>query len=253
MSDYSAASDIEKQRLQTQRMIDDVRVAMPAKIVAFFPGKTPTANVQPLTQLKITLGDEVSFKSLPVVENVPVVIPYAQTAGLMLTLPLQAGDTGLLVVPDRGIDNFLKSSGEVTIPPFSGNPTTAAPRAHSLTDGIFVPGLSCNSMEITDYSTENIELRDKERKSYISLGPEGIKMTDGTCVMTMKDGDFNVTTPKQATIHSSNMDLGEDSNSLKYSLTSREGTFIDKDGVVLNSHLHSGVETGSGNTDQPVK
>ncbi len=253
MSDYSSASDVEKQRLQTQRMIDNVQVAMPAKIVAFFPGKTPKANVQPLTQMKITLGDEVSYKSLPVVENVPVVIPYAQTAGLLLTLPLQAGDKGLLIIPDRGMDNFLKGGREVTIPPFNGNPTTAAPRAHSLTDGIFVPGLSPDADEITDYNTENIELRDKERKNYISLGPNGIEMTDGTCIMTIKDGNFKVETPNLATITSTNMRLGDGSNTFRDSLTSENGTFTDKDGVVLNSHLHSGVQTGSGNTDEPVK
>lgn len=253
MADYSSASDVEKQRLQTQRMIDDVKVALPSKIVQFFPGTSPKATVQPLTQMKVTLGNDVSFVTLPVVENVPIVIPCAQSAGFMLTLPLKAGDTGLLIIPDRGIDTFLKSKGAVSPPPFSGDPTVATARAHSLTDGIFIPGLSTDSMTITDYSEDNIELRDKERKTYISLGPEGIKITDGTCVMTMQDGRFKVETPNVATIKSSNMDLGEASNSMQYSLKSKEGTFIDKDGVVLNSHLHSGVQTGAGNTDQPVK
>lgn len=253
MSDYSSTSEVEKQRLQTQRMIDDVKVALPAKIVSFSAGATPKASVQPLTQLKVTLGDEVSFVTLPVIDNVPVVIPYAQTAGLMLTLPLSAGDSGLLVIPDRGIDTFLKGRGEVTPPPFSGDPTTATPRAHSLTDGIFIPGLSADSMEIQDYKTDKIELRDKDRKVYFSLGPDGIEMSDGTGVLELKGGNFSVRTPNSATIESQNAVLGRTNNRLRDSLYSSEGTFVDKDSVSLNTHGHTGVQTGSGNTGEPVK
>lgn len=253
MSDYAAASGPEQQRLQIQRMIDNVQVAMPARVLSFSGDGTPKVKVQPLTQMKITLGTEVRYMSLPPVENVPVVLPYAQTAGLMLTLPIKVGDTGLLIVPDRGIDNFLNGKAEETPPPFTGDPTVVAPRVHSLTDSIFIPGLNADSMTIENYNTDNIELRDKERKCYISLGPEGIKMTDGVCVMTMKEGDFKVATPKEAHIASANMDFGADGNSVRDSITSRNGTFIDKDNVVLNSHVHDGVEPGSGTTDEPVK
>ena len=253
MADYGAASGPEAQRLQIQRTVDNLQVAMPVRVLSFSGAGAPKVKVQPLTQMKITLGDEVSYKSLPPIENVPVVLPNAQTAGLALTLPIKAGDTGLLIIPDRGLDNFLRGQGDEAPPPFTGDPTVVAPRAHSLTDGIFVPGLCADSMTLAEYSEDNIELRDKERKSYISLGPEGIKITDGTCVMTMKEGRFKVETPGLATITSSNMDLGESSNELQYDLTSREGTFIDKDGVVLNSHVHFGVQPGSGNTDEPVK
>lgn len=253
MADYGAASGPESQRLQIQRMIDNVHVAMPVSVLSFDGSGAPKVTVQPLTQLKVTLGDTVTYKSLPVVSNVPVVMPYAQTAGLMLTLPIKAGDTGLLIVPDRGLDNFLTGGGGQSPPPFDGDPTTVAPRAHSLTDGIFVPGLNPDASTVQQYNTDNIELRDKQRKAYISLGPQGITITDGTCVMTMQDGRFNVETPNLATIHSSNMDLGETSNTVQYDLRSRNGTFIDKDGVVLNSHTHDGVQSGSSNTGQPVK
>lgn len=252
MSDYGAASGPESQRLQIQRMLDNIHVALPVTVLSF-DAASAKVTVQPLTQLKVTLGDEVTYKSLPVIEGVPVVMPYAQTAGLMLTLPIKAGDTGMLIVPDRGLDNFLTGGGGVAPPPLAGDVTTTAPRAHSLTDGIYVPGLSPDAAAVESYNTDNIELRDKQRTAYISLGPQGITITDGVCKMTMQAGRFAVDTPNLATIHARNMDLGETSNEVEYSLVSRSGTFIDRDGVTLNTHTHTGVQSGASNTGQPVK
>ena len=194
MADYSVTSESENLRLQMRRMMDGLHVAMPAKVLAFQPGPPVRVTVQPTTQMKITLGEEVSYRSLPQLSGVPVVLPFAQTAGFLLTVPIQPGDTGLLVIPDRGLDNFLQA-GDVAAPPFYGDPTLIQPRGHSLTDAIFIPGLSSDAVEIADYSTEAIELRDKERKSYISLGPDGITMTDGTAVMKMSGGKMPSLTP----------------------------------------------------------
>ena len=187
-------------------------------------------------------------------------LPFAQTAGFLLTVPIQPGDTGLLVIPDRGLDNFLQA-GDVAAPPFYGDPTLIQPRGHSLTDAIFIPGLSSDAVEIADYSTEAIELRDRERKSYISLGPDGITMTDGTAVMKMSGGKLETTAPSgiamqtdaQCTVRSQNMDLSGEGNTFSGNCRSTNGTFTDKDGVVLGTHTHEGVQTGDGTTGSPVK
>ena len=260
MADYSVTSESENLRLQMRRMMDGLHVAMPAKVLAFQPGPPVRVIVQPTTQMKITLGEEVSYRSLPQLSGVPVVLPFAQTAGFLLTVPIQPGDTGLLVIPDRGLDNFLQA-GDVAAPPFYGDPTLIQPRGHSLTDAIFIPGLSSDAAEIADYSTEAIELRDKARKSYISLGPDGITMTDGTAVMKMSGGKLETTAPTgismqtdaQCTIRSQNMDLSGAGNTFSGDCRSTNGTFTDKDGVVLGTHTHEGVQTGAGTTGGPVK
>ena len=113
MADYSVTSESENLRLQMRRMMDGLHVAMPAKVLAFQPGPPVRVTVQPTTQMKITLGEEVSYRSLPQLSGVPVVLPFAQTAGFLLTVPIQPGDTGLLVIPDRGLDNFLQA-GDVS-------------------------------------------------------------------------------------------------------------------------------------------
>ena len=233
MADYSVTSESENLRLQMRRMMDGLHVAMPAKVLAFQPGPPVRVTVQPTTQMKITMGEEVSYRSLPQLSGVPVVLPFAQTAGFLLTVPIQPGDTGLLVIPDRGLDNFLQA-GDVAAPPFYGDPTLIQPRGHSLTDAIFIPGLSSDAAQIADYSTEAIELRDRERKSYISLG-------------------LAMQTDAQCTVRSQNMDLSGEGNTFSGNCRSTNGTFTDKDGVVLGTHTHEGVQTGDGTTGGPVK
>lgn len=268
MADYSNTSDAEASRLQAERMQAQIRIMMPAKLLSFSPGPPQRCSVQPLIKMKVTLGKEVKYVSMPPIENVPVQLPVAQVAGLMLTLPFKPGDTGMLHIPDRGMDNFLRS-GQESRPPFYGDPETSSPRSRALEDAVFYPGISPDTFEIQDYNTENIELRDKERKTRISLGPDGIEMTDGQAVISIKNGKVEVNAPdgceatsgkaitmkaaQTCTISSTNMTLGKDSNTFSGSCTSSNGTFIDKDGVSLNGHAHTGVQTGGGTTGGPVK
>lgn len=242
MADYNAASSAESQRLTIQRMIDKLHIALPC-VVMKFTSSDLSVDVQVSTQLKVTLGKEVYYKSFPVISNVPVVVPYVQTAGLMLTLPIQVGDTGLLIVPDRGIDNFLNSDGNPTPPPFAGDPSIAAPRSHALTDAIYIPGLSTKLKPITNYNAQNIELRDSERKSYISLGPDGIELTDGTCILSMKNGNFDITTTGTTTVQSANVSIDNEQSRFSGDVTS--------EGISLRTHVHSGVEVGTETTGAP--
>ena len=94
MADYSVTSESENLRLQMRRMMDGLHVAMPAKVLAFQPGPPVRVTVQPATQMKITLGEEVSYRSLPQLSGVPVVLPFAQTAGFLLTVPIRRGTPG---------------------------------------------------------------------------------------------------------------------------------------------------------------
>ena len=66
MADYSVTSESENLRLQMRRMMDGLHVAMPAKVLAFQPGPPVRVTVQPTTQMKITLGEEVSSRCVAV-------------------------------------------------------------------------------------------------------------------------------------------------------------------------------------------
>ena len=244
MADNNIVSSSEAFGFQFNRMAAQMRCAMPGVIQSFNPA-TQTASVQPAIKMKRNLGEGVSHVDLPVVQNVPVVLPFAQGAGLLLTLPIQSGDECLLVFADRSIDNFTQGGGlQPTVT--TANENTTTPRAHSLSDAICIPGIISNPQAVPEYSNENIELRDRERKQYISLGPEGITITDGTAKWNMKDGAVTMDAPvgisyasaANMQVAAKNMDLG-DNNRISGNLHSDNGTFTDKNGVVLNTHTHS--------------
>lgn len=249
MADWSVTSQSEAFGMQFNRMAGQIRCAMPGIIQSFDPA-TQTATVQPALQMQVNLGDGVKHVDLPVITNVPVVLPFAQAAGLLLTLPIRPGDECLLVFSDRAIDSFVQGGG-IQPTASSNSADTATPRSHSLSDAICIPGIVSNPQAVPEYSTENIELRDRERKQYISLGPEGIVITDGVGIMSMKEGKFSLITPDVATIESSNMTLGGDGgskNELEGGLKSRSGTFVDKNDIDSSGHKHTGIQPGNANT-----
>lgn len=75
-----------------------------------------------------------------VIPGVRVAWPRASGGAAYLTLPLQPGDTGLLVFADRALDRWYAQGGAV-------DPGDA--RAHSLADAVFYPGLPADSDTIT--------------------------------------------------------------------------------------------------------
>lgn len=267
--DASFVSDSTSLDIIFQRKTAQMHVAMPAKIISF-NAASQTVSVQPSNRMKVTLEDVVKFVDLPQLHDIPVILPFSQTAGFCLTLPIQAGDTCLLIIPDRSMESFLTGDGSPSTPYVGGNLQTSNVRAHNLADAIAIPGLSTSSKALPEYSTSAVELRDKERKSFISLGPDGIeindgkgfvmKIADGGCtvtasgsVTTSANGNITMTTPAAMELQSQNVNLTDSGNEFGTGIKLRSGTVTDGEGVVLGSHVHTGVQTGSGNTGQPNK
>lgn len=247
-------------------------------IIESFDVETNTVTASVAIQAKIIDADKVRYENYPIIENVPVCLPYAQAQGLCLTLPIKKGDLCTLLFSDRMLDVFLRT-GDFS-PPEDGvgpNAIETEPRMHHLADAICVPGLITQRIgkapgTIPDWNTENIEIRDRERKVYISLGANGIESTDGEAkthitggtvtaeapngatitdtqaVWEMKDGHLSVNAPNGIDIEAPNFRI---KSSDGYGWTS--GTFraeeLETDaGFAANSHRHSGVETGGGTT-----
>ena len=148
MADYSKTSPNESQRLVIQRMLDSMDIAKPCIIKEVKPGPPLKVTVQPTERMKITIGQETKYMALPEINDVPVILPCAQTAGFLLTLPLKPGDTGLLIVADKDITNFV-ASGNINNPPVGSDPEVSNVRKRSLTDVIFIPGLSSDQARPT--------------------------------------------------------------------------------------------------------
>lgn len=105
--------------------ICELHVCLPARVESYDAG-TQKANVKPLLQKKYVDGRVVS---LPIVNNVPVIMP--RTGKAFLSLPLAPGDTVTLLFAERSLDKWKSTGGEV-------NPDD--PRKHNLSDAFAIPG-----------------------------------------------------------------------------------------------------------------
>ena len=257
MADYTVLSPSEEFRFNFTKEALNLRVAMPGIIRAFDPA-TQTALVQPALKMTVSMGEGVRHLEAPTIAAVPVVLPFAQGAGLLLTLPIQPGDECLLVFADRAIDFFVERGG-IQATDTCADLELSMPRAHDLTDAICIPGIISTPQAVPEYSTTHIEMRDRGRKHFISMGPDGITISDSVATWNMSGGkvttdapngieersraDVSRVTTARQTIIGTNIRIGADDSGgvdkIENSLESMSGTFIDRDGVVLNTHTHN--------------
>ena len=150
----------------------DLRVAMPG-IVQSFDSVEQTVTVQPAIKERIIVDGNVSMVNLPLLLDVPVVLPRA--GGFVLTMPIQAGDECLVVFADMCIDAWF-SQGDVQV--------QAEQRRHDLSDGFAILGTWSQPRRIANYSTDSAQLRSDDGSSYVSIKNSGIDV--------VTDGDLNL-------------------------------------------------------------
>lgn len=278
MADYSVLTPAQETEVQVTRMLGQLRVMLPGYIKQFIPN-TQRCVIKPGIRLKVTQGEEVTYLDLPELHEVPIMLPWAMGTGLYLTLPIKENDPCMVIFSDRSIEEFLKTSKESN-PIGVTDQDITTPRMHHLSDGICIPGLITDQAQIPQYSTSAIEIRDLTRTVYFSLNTSGITMTDGKATWNMTNGRITInvpdgmittsgagwvvnsqqqiymSTPSTVTITGSNVTIGGGSggteNTIQGGIRSTQGTFTDKDGIVLGSHVHSGVQSGGSNTGGPV-
>ena len=117
----------------------DVWTATIGRVESYDP-KTQTANILPVVRRPLQSADgHIGHEDLPVLPNVPVLQPRA--GGFFVHLPLQAGDT-VLVVFTADSFQMWRNSGSVT------NPGDL--RRHSLSNAIAIPGVFPNLEALLD-------------------------------------------------------------------------------------------------------
>jgi hypothetical protein len=146
------------------------------------------------------LGEDVRVSNieLPAILDVPICYHRAGTA--MITLPIQVGDTGMLIIAQRDISNWKQNGGVVE---------QAQASLFDINDGVFVPFVPNQANKISDYSSTNLEIRFGDDK--ISMdGLGNINITATTVKVTGlseggtlkadngKSGDYYVATSSGA-------------------------------------------------------
>lgn len=114
-----------------------------------FNASKQTATVS--INMKLTVGGVV--KDYPLLVDVPVFVLGG--GDRVVTIPIQTGDTCLVLFNDRDIDNWF-SSGIATTP----NST----RLHDLSDGLALVGFRSAANPVSSYSTSDVEVRNGSSK-----------------------------------------------------------------------------------------
>lgn len=129
-------------------MARDIHVALPAQVESF-DEKKQTVSVQPLIKRRDFLDTKKAKQvvRLPVINGVPVIFPRA--GGYMLTMPIQKGDTVLLVFSHRSLEAWQKNGGEVD---------PGDTRHHQISDAVAIVGLHDDAHPIKDFKNDRLVL-----------------------------------------------------------------------------------------------
>lgn len=152
-----------------RRMLDafaaNLRVATPGIIQSFDPMEQ-TVTVQVAIREKIIDADlEQHWIEIPLLLDVPIVIPRA--GGFALTLPIQPGDECLVVFGDTCIDAWFSNGGVQ-------NQTER--RRHDLSDGFAIIGVWSQPRTLSNYSISAAQLRSDDGVVNISLSSGAIDL-----------------------------------------------------------------------------
>lgn len=157
----------------------DIRTHVPAQVISFDPNNL-TVDVQVAIQgvrisktgtlIQLDTGERVlaeNYNLAPILK-VPISILWQRNKGI--TLPINAGDYGTLLVCDRDISAFKKSQSIAA---------QASLRKFDLNDSIFLPFLPAKA-SISDYSASSIDVRYGATK--IKVSATGVDITGNLTV-----------------------------------------------------------------------
>lgn len=213
-------------------------------IVLDFNSDKNTVDAMIAVKRKITRGENIEYIDMPVVPDIPIVVPYDQLTGLALTIPIRAQSKCVLLFSDRFIEEFIRTGQSAHPEVLLSDNRKTIPRSHNMADAICLPGLITAADALPDWNNDAIEMRDRAREKYISLSNDGIIMTDGQATHTISGGVVRTVAPNGYYVDAPNWRAD---NSGAYVNGIVRGTDVETTaGFSANQHRHSGVEQGGG-------
>lgn len=236
---------IKRTIIQTMRQL---RVSMPCEVVRY-NSKRQMVDVR-IVQPEIDLaGNNIP---MPVITNIPV--SFVRCGNSHITHPINKGDTGFIIFADRDISSWVETNNTSVVD---------SARTHSMQDSYFVPGIVGGG--------NNANPNDVEIKY------------NNTTIHLRKNGDVDINTPSKVNVNASNVIINSETTNngnvqingnltVSQLLTTGGFTSLGTSGggtaqftgsinvtddviasnVSLNSHLHSGVQSGTSSTGQPI-
>lgn len=158
---------------QIDNRLKQLHTALPGIIKSFDGYK---ASVQPtIMRVFVDKGPQ----PLPLIEDVPVVFPGS--GDWSVTFPINPGDECLVIFLERAMDYWYKSGG-IQAP--------SRYRLHDLSDAVCIPGLRSLPNKLPAVQTDGIELRNRDRSTFLKLTAAGIQIKATSVAIT---GNVSVT------------------------------------------------------------
>lgn len=243
MSDY----------IQTQFQINmaEIYTALPC-IVTNVSGTFEEMRVDVQPSVNTLYKDGTSEEHSQIL-GVPVILPGSSTS--LVSFPINVGDTVLCIFSQRGMDNFKIGSGQPTVP--------TDYRKFSDQDAVAIPGLFSFSKSVNRPSIRKFPHNPKTdlviahniasgTEVMIQFKQDGqmIINTENSVTVNCKDGVMNATssytinTPQLKINASQTTWMGNITHTGNYTMTGN-ATF---NGILFDTHVHSGVTPGNGTT-----
>lgn len=219
-------------------------------IIDDFDVTSQRVSAIPAVQKKYTDTDgKVSYYNFPKITNIPLSI--IKCPGLKLTYPVKKGQNCTLIFSQRSIDNFMLD-GTKPLPPYEGPvPFTSALRCMDLTDALCFPGTITNNETISNYNNEAIEIRSADGATKVSVTENTLNFIQGGGSIIMSGGKVEITASEikingKTSISGSNVDISGKTTISGETIGITGQTSINSHD--FDTHKHSGVTPGTGNT-----
>ena len=195
-------------------------------------------NIQPTINQKMKDG---TVKERQPILGVPVVFPCSRTSAF--TFPIEAGDTGLAVFSMRSLDAWK-----------SGQGMPSAPLNYAKFDkgdAIFIPGLQPSLVSINNPSSRFWPHNTKDTVVAHNIG------TANEVEMRMTpEGNFLIKTSADVQVQAENVAVTASYMSVEVADTEWVGNIthagvLNSNGIVFDSHVHTGVQSGPSTTGGP--
>ena len=144
--------------------------------IVSFDASTQTAEVQ-IKMLRMMNG---VLKEYPILVDCPCIVLSGGNG--RLTMPIQSGDSCLVLFNDKDIDNWY-SGGQSVAP--------RTERKHNFADAIALVGIRNKQNQISDYLNNGVEL--KYGVSTVKLEENKVTVTNGTSTVTVDSTGVSVT------------------------------------------------------------
>ena len=213
-------------------------------IIEDFNAVLQTASVQPAIQgRRVDKDGNIIFSNMPLCVDVPVF--FFGAGGYTITAPVKKGDECFIAFADRCIDSWWQN-GAMRGSNISPQPP-AEYRMHDLSDGFAFIGFRSNPRALANVSTDSLQIRTDDGEAFV-------EMANGHVVNITAPGGVNINTPVvsiSGVIDVLNTGGSSYAGSINGTLKVIDGDMI-ADTISLKNHVHTGVQTGGGETGGPV-